>query len=125
MEKEGNELLTIVGAALCGALLMPVQPVLGGTLLSVVGMIGAKYYREHSRLAGVFRNCGLTNKDGQVLQLRERRYTDSGMTFRYSLPPGFSLQDVEKTPRRDRNVSRALCGLLTGIERRCYRSVRG
>lgn len=97
MEKvEDSGLFTMITAALAGTLLLPVQPVLGGTLLAAVGVWSVKYYREHSRLSSVFRNCGLTNKDGQVLQLREHKYIDEGVMFRYSLPPGFCIADIEK-----------------------------
>ena len=97
MEKvEDSGLLTMIAATMAGALLLPVQPILGGTLLTAVGIWSIKYYREHSKLSSVFRNCGLTNKDGQVLQMREHRYTDEGVMFRYSLPPGFCVADIEK-----------------------------
>ena len=73
MEKERNDqMLPIIGAAALGLFLTPTQPLFGGALLFAVGAWGIKYYREHSKLAGVFRNCGLVNKDGQVLQLREK-----------------------------------------------------
>jgi S-DNA-T family DNA segregation ATPase FtsK/SpoIIIE len=91
-----NDLLPVLAAAVMGTVFLPSQPVLGGSMLFAVGLWGAKYYMEHSKLAGVFRNVGLVNKDKQVLQLREKRRTPTGIMYRYSLPPGFCVADVEK-----------------------------
>ena len=93
---EGNPVLPIVGAAVAGVVLLPLEPILGGALLMAVNAWAFKYYREHSKLAGTFRNCGLENKDGQVLQLQERGRVEGGVMLRYSLPPGFCTADVEK-----------------------------
>ena len=96
MEKEVNPILPIIGAAAAGFVLLPIEPILGGALLMAVTAWGFKYYREHSKLACVFRNCNLTNKDGQVPQLQERRTASGTTTYRYSLPPGLSLGDFMK-----------------------------
>lgn len=93
---EGNPVITIMGAAVAGFLFVPTYPLLGGALLMACATWGIKYYREHSKLACVFRNCGLTNKDGQVPQLREKRTSEETTTYRYSLPPGLALPDFEK-----------------------------
>lgn len=96
MNKENDQILPIIGAAAAGLLLTPTQPLLGGSLLFAVATWGIKYYREHSKLAGVFRNCGLVNRDGQVLQLRDKKLIEGGCMYRYSLPPGFCVADVVK-----------------------------
>lgn len=93
---EGNPVLPIVGAAVAGFVLLPIEPILGGALLAAVAAWSFKYYREHSKLACVFRNCGLTNKDNQVPQLREKDRTDGSVIYRYSLPPGLSAADFQK-----------------------------
>lgn len=102
MEKKGDPIITIVGAAAAGLLMAPAYPLLGGALLLAVGAWGIKYYREHSKLSGVFRNCGLVNRDGQVLQLRAKNPIKDddgdyiGIRYRYSLPPGFCTEHVER-----------------------------
>ncbi len=93
-EKERDLILPIIAAGGAGIAIFPVAPLLGSALLFAVGTWGIKYYREHGKLAGVFRNCGIVNKDGQIAQLREKKRIDGGIMYRYSLPPGFCVNDV-------------------------------
>ena len=94
---ENNDpIFPIVGAAVAGCILWPVDKFLSASLLLACGVWGRKYYMEHSKLAGVFRNVGLVNKDNQVLQLREKKAIEGGVMYRYSLPPGFCVADVTK-----------------------------
>lgn len=97
-ENKGNpdQVLPMATAAIAGLVLAPTYPLLGGGILFAVGAWGIRYYREHSKLAGVFRNCGLVNRDGQVLQLRASERIPGGRMYRYSLPPGLCTADVEK-----------------------------
>lgn len=94
--EDGNFILPIVGATATGLVLFPIAPLLSSTILFAVATWGIKYYREHSKLACVFRNCWLVNKDGQVPQLREKSVSEGTTTYRYSLPPGLALPDFEK-----------------------------
>ena len=96
MENKQDPIIPIVGAALTGIVLAPVDPFISGTLFLACGVWGWKYYQEHSKLAGVFRNVGLVNADKQVLQLREKKLIEGGVMYRYSLPPGFCVDDVTK-----------------------------
>lgn len=96
MEAPKEKFLPIIGATVAGILFVPTEPILGGLLLLVVGAWGINFYRRHSKLAVVFRNCGLVNRDGQALRLRETKQIEGGIMYRYSLPPGLCTSDVKK-----------------------------
>lgn len=95
MAEKNNSLAVIVSAAMLGVFLVPMQPFFGLTILGGCMMWGWKYYCQHTRLAALFKKFHLETCD-MVPELRETRRTDESTIYRYSIPPGFSLEDFEK-----------------------------
>jgi S-DNA-T family DNA segregation ATPase FtsK/SpoIIIE len=55
-----------------------------------------KYIRTHSKLSHIFRKYKI-ELDNMVPELQETRKTEDSIIYRYSIPPGFTLADFEKT----------------------------
>lgn len=94
--KEGNPLVNIAGATLVGLFLVPSHLLLGSAILFACATWGLKYYRQHSKLSHIFRKFKL-EFDSMVPELREIRRTEKSTIYRYSIPPGLTLADFEKS----------------------------